>query len=394
MMHSAFRKRYGFERSEVTLGNWRTRPYSAWCFQNVSEIVPSSDISAGAMIEEEAIEDLKPLLGRSIDVGTGEETVADFLSRSDTDILLVMKSGRFVGQYVAPTADSSAPHIIFSISKSLTAILAGALQDEGLLDPEQPVARYIPEAAGTAYADATVQQVLDMRVSIDFVEAYLDPDSDFARYRRAMLWNPMRPGDKQESFREVILSLPRGQGPHGGPFRYYSPLSDLLGIIVERASGQRYADLFREKLWSPLRGHGRCNVTVDREGIARAAGGVSMTARDLARIGEMMRNGGMVGSRAVVSERWVRDTLTGGDKAAWKSGDFHYLLKDGSYRNKWYQSGLDSGAFMAIGIHGQWLYVDPSREVVIVRLSSQDQPVDDPLDQQSLRLFRALAEMV
>ncbi|MBS3649109.1 serine hydrolase [Pseudaminobacter sp. 19-2017] len=394
MIQSAFKNRYAFDRSEVTLGNWRTRPYSSWSFQNVSEMVPSADMSTGITIEEETIEDLKPLLGRSVNVGVGQESVAEFLNRSNTDILLLMKSGQFVGEYVAPTADPAAPHIIFSISKSLTAILAGVLQDEGLLDPEQLVTRYIPEAAGTAYADATVQQVLDMRFSLDFVEAYLDPDSDFARYRRAMLWNPIRPEEGQESLREVILSLPRGEGPHGGPFRYYSPLSDLLGIIVERASGQRYADLFREKLWTPLRGHGRCNVTVDREGVARAAGGVSMTARDLARIGEMMRNGGMAGSRAIVSERWVRDTLRGGDKAAWKAGDFHTLLKDGSYRNKWYQSGLDNGAFMAIGIHGQWLYVDPSREVVIVRFSSQDLPADDALDQQTLRFFDFISKTI
>jgi CubicO group peptidase (beta-lactamase class C family) len=394
MQKTAFSGRYGFARPDVTLGNWRTRPYSAWSFQNVAELVPSAEISTSATIEDETLESLGPLLGESIDTGNGTETVLGFLRRSNTDTLAVMKAGAFVGQYSAPTADPSAPHLIFSISKSLTAILAGVLQDERLLDPADPVTRYVPEAKGSAYDGATVQQVLDMRVSLDFVEAYLDPESDFARYRRAMLWNPMRASDKVETLREVILSLPKADGPHGGPFHYYSPLSDLLGIIVERASGLRYADLLREKLWIPLRARGRCTVTVDAEGTARAAGGVSMTARDLARVGEMMRNGGMAGSRAIVSERWVRDTISTGDQAAWKSGDFAHLLKDGSYRNKWYQSGFDNGAFMAIGIHGQWLYVDPLSEVVIVRMSSQHEPDDDPLSQQTMRFFRAVAEMV
>ncbi|MEQ1950293.1 serine hydrolase [Mesorhizobium sp. CN2-181] len=390
----AFTQKFGFARADVGLGNWRTRPYSAWSFQNVAELVPSAEISTSATIEDETLEPLGPLLEQTVDVGAGSETVKSFLARSDTDTLVAMKAGNFVGEYNAPATDPAAPHIVFSISKSLTAILAGVLQDERLLDPAEPVTRYVPEAKGTAYDDVTVQQVLDMRVSLDFVEAYLDPESDFARYRRAMLWNPMRASDKVESLREVILSLPKADGPHGGPFRYYSPLSDMLGIIVERASGLRYADLLREKLWVPLRARGRCTVTVDSEGMARAAGGVSMTARDLARVGEMMRNGGMAGSRAIVSERWVRDTLSAGDKAAWKAGDFAHLLKDGSYRNKWYQSGFPNGAFMAIGIHGQWLYVDAEREVTIVRLSSQHEPVDDPLDQEALRFFEQIAVML
>jgi CubicO group peptidase (beta-lactamase class C family) len=394
MQKTAFSGRYGFVRPDVNLGNWRTRPYSVWSFQNVGELVSSAEISTSATIEDETLESLGPLLGESIDTGSGTETVLGFLRRSNTDVLVVMKAGAFVGEYAAPAADPSAPHLVFSISKSLTAVLAGVLQNERLIDPAEPVTRYVSEAKGTAYDGATVQQVLDMRVSLDFVEAYLDPESDFARYRRAMLWNPMRASDKVETLREVILSLPKGDGPHGGPFRYYSPNSDLLGIIVERASGLRYADLLREKLWIPLMARGRCAVTVDAEGTARAAGGVSMTARDLARVGEMMRNGGMAGSRAIVSERWVRDTLSAGDPAAWKAGDFAHLLQNGSYRNKWYQSGFPNGAFMAIGIHGQWLYVDPAREVTIVRLSSQHQPVDDPLDQQALRFYQAIAAML
>jgi CubicO group peptidase (beta-lactamase class C family) len=394
MQETAFSRRYGFARPDVNLGNWRTRPYSAWSFQNAAELVPSAEISTSATIEDETLESLDPLLGGSIDTGIGNETILGFLRRSSTDTLVVMKAGKFVGEYSAPNADPTAPHLLFSISKSMTAILAGVLQDERLLDPAGLVTRYVPEARGSAYGDATVQQVLDMRVSVDFVEAYLDPESAFARYRRAMLWNPVRPGDKAETLREVILSLPKAEAPHGGPFRYYSPNSDLLGLIVERASGLRYADLFREKLWIPLRARGRCAVTVDGEGTARAAGGVSMTARDLARVGEMMRNGGMAGSRAIVSEGWLRDTLSGGDRAAWKAGDFAHLFKDGSYRNKWYQSGFGNRAFAAIGIHGQWLYVDPASAVVIVRLSSQHEPDDDPLSQQTQRFFQAVAEMV
>jgi CubicO group peptidase (beta-lactamase class C family) len=233
-----------------------------------------------------------------------------------------------------------------------------------------------------------------MTVSLDFDETYLDPASAFGRYRRATLWNPALEGAPTETMRGFIAGIGKGEGPHGEMFRYRSPNSDLLGIIVERASGARYADLMSETLWSPLQARRDAFVTVDAEGTARAAGGISVAARDLARVGEMMRQGGAVDGRQVVPESWVSDTLNGGDAAAWKRGDFSFLLPDGRYRNKWYQTGYESRAFCGIGIHGQWLYVDPAAETVIVKLSSQPLPADDPMDKECLDFFQAIARMV
>ncbi|TIQ74599.1 MAG: beta-lactamase family protein, partial [Mesorhizobium sp.] len=161
----------------------------------------------------------------------------------------IMKAGKIVGDWFAPHMQFGARHIIFSISKSLTAILAGILEGEGIFDPQAPVTHYLPEAAGSAYGDASVRHVLDMTVSLDFEEAYLDPESAFARYRRATLWNP---GGGTESLGDFILTLQRLAEPHGRTYRYRSPNSDLLGILVERASGQRFAELMHEKLWLPL----------------------------------------------------------------------------------------------------------------------------------------------
>jgi CubicO group peptidase (beta-lactamase class C family) len=387
---TAFEKRYGFRRNEATLANWRFAPYSKWSFQNAGEFVPSAGIACiDGAVESPAV-DPESLLAQSIVIEGRRETVADFLQRSDTDAFVAMKRSEFVGDHFAPHMDHDAAHIVFSISKSLTALLAGSVEADGLLDPSAPVTRYIPEAEGSAYGDATVQHVLDMTVSLDFDEAYLDPAGAFERYRRAMLWNP----GGGEALLPFILSIRKGPHPHGGPFRYRSPNSDLLGVIVERASGHRYAELMRDRLWLPLGAKSAASVTVDGEGTARAAGGVSVTPRDLARVGEMMRLDGSIDGRRIVPESWVRDTLTGGSAAAWKAGDFVHLVENGRYRNKWYQTGFDGGAFFAIGIHGQWLYVDPSTEVVMVKMSSQPEPVDDPLDRQCVAFFQAVSAML
>ncbi|RWO29491.1 MAG: serine hydrolase [Mesorhizobium sp.] len=389
---TAFETRHGFARNQVLLGNWRESPFSRWSFQNVGELVPSARVAAVPGSAEIPVQDFGGLLGEKVALAGGAETVAAFLTRSDTDALTIMKAGKFVGDWFAPHMEFGARHIIFSISKSLTAILAGILEGEGVFDPQAPVTRYLPEAAGSAYGDASVRHVLDMSVSLDFEEAYLDPESAFARYRRATLWNP---GGGMESLADFILTLQRLGEPHGRTFRYRSPNSDLLGILIERASGQRFAELMHEKLWLPLGAMSEASVTVDLAGTARTAGGISVTPRDLARIGEMMRQGGIANGRRIVPEAWVRDTVsTGGDAEAWQRGTMAFLFPKGRYRNKWYQTGAASGAFCGIGIHGQWLYVDPKAEVVIAKMSSQPEPVDEPLDVDMVAFFEALSRMI
>lgn len=385
---TAFEERYGFRRDEVRLANWRLTPYSQWSFQNVGELVPSAQVWDGSG-NETGPQDPAWLLGETVSLPGGVERISDFLARSHADALTVMKAGKFVADWCAPTMDFGNRHIAFSISKSITAVAAGALQDDGLLDPQAPVTRYVPEAAGSAYGDAIVQNVLDMAVAIDIEEAYLDPQSPFARYRRAMLWNP---GGGDEGLREFLCSLPRLPGAHGEIFRYRSPNTDLLGIILERASDQRMPDLLREKVFAPLGARSAVTITVDREGTSRASAGISLTPRDLARFGEMMRQGGIVGGRPLVSKAWVADTIGGGSKEAWDKSDFVTLFPRGRYRNKWYQTG--DGAYCGIGIHGQWLYVDPTTETVIVRMSSQPEPVTDSFDCDNIAFLAQLSHMV
>lgn len=389
--NTAFETRYGFARKDVRLDNWRLRPFSQWSFQNVGELVPSVHVAA-APGGEEQVKSLGALLEEKVTLAGGAETVESFLKRSDTDGLTILKGGRLVGDWSAPHMAFGQRHIIFSISKSVTAILAGILQGEGVFDPEAPVTEYIPEAKSSAYGDASVRNVLDMTVSLDFEEAYLDPESAFARYRRATLWNP---GGGSESLAAFLLTLPRLAEPHGQTYRYRSPNSDMLGILVERASGKRVSDLLSEKLWLPLAAASEMSVTVDMEGTARTAGGMSMTPRDLARIGEMMRQGGTANGRRIVPEAWVHDTVaSGGSHEAWRRGTMVFLFPKGRYRNKWYQMGTPSGAFCGIGIHGQWIYVNPSDEVVIAKMSSQPEPVDDQLDLDVVAFFEALSRTV
>jgi CubicO group peptidase (beta-lactamase class C family) len=391
-MTSRFEDGWGFARADVTIANWRTAPFSRWSFQNVAEMVPTTRIACAFEQPETAI-DSNALLDAPIDTGLAEApSIRSFLDYAHTDAFVIMRSGEIVGEYYARHADVNAAHLIFSVSKSLTALLSGILEHQGILNPDSPVTAYLPEAVGSAYGDCSYRDVLDMRISLDFDEAYLTKDGTFARYRRAMLWNGPEPGTKVESLKDFLMSLGKGDGAHGGPFHYASPNADLLGIIIERASGRRFGELMSELLWKPLGARSHALVTVDGIGTPRTAGGICVTARDLARVGEMLRLGGRVGESQVIPGAWIDDMQSGGDSEAWKTNS-NTALPNGRYRSQWYQSGEPDGSFCAIGIHGQWLHVDPQNETVIVKLSSQPDPLGDETRQDNFTFFRALSRM-
>ena len=118
-----------------------------------------------------------------------------------------------------------------------------------------------------------------------------------------------------------------------------------------------------------------------------------MTVRDFARFGDLIRCGGEINGRQIVPSDWVRDTTAGGDREAWINGNFASWLPHGSYRNQWYQSGNADGAFFALGIHGQWLFINPRAEVIIAKFSSQPNPVMDTMKHMNIALLEAIADI-
>jgi CubicO group peptidase (beta-lactamase class C family) len=375
----------------ATLANWRQHPYSIWGFTHVDRLVPVATVSAGAGA---------PPLARAaaLDLGSvrlawngRRMTAAEVLAETFTDGFLLLQDGAVLAEHHAPHQKPFDRHIVFSVSKSVTAALAAIMIEQGLLDPGEPVLRHVPEAAGSAYADCTLRHLLDMTVSIRFTEDYLDPDGDVARYRVAMGWNPPGAVSSETSLHRFLAGLPKAQHPHGERFHYVSPNTDMLGWVIERAGGESFASLLSRHIWQPMGMAHDAFMTLDPHGAPRTAGGLCVSLEDLARLGEMMRGMGRYRGRRIVPEAFVDDVLHAGDAGAWQRGDLVHLFPEGRYRSQWYVPDPSSSALCAIGIHGQWIYVDLPRRMVAVKQSSQPVPGDDAMDQQTLALLRALA---
>jgi hypothetical protein len=377
--------------ASLNLANWRQPPHGRWAFHHVREVIPSEPIYRGG--QSAALpNDPVVLDGITVSGPNGETwSMEQWREASSTDAVLVAHQGRLVHEWYADEAIEDHPHIVFSVSKSITATLAGVLVERGLLDPENPVVDYIPELAGSGYSDATLQQVLDMTVRIDFDEDYLTTTGKYIEYRKATAWHPCEVDAIDDNLHDFLCSIERAEGNHGEVWQYKSPNSDLLGWVLERAGGERLAGMLSRYLWQPMGAEKNAYVTVDRKGAARTAGGICAVPRDLLRFGELVRNRGEARGRQVIPASWIDDCSQGGSREAWQRGESAKEFADGRYRNKWYQTGNAHQAMLAIGIHSQWIYVDPVAEVTIVKLSSQDLPLRPELDSVNLQMFENIA---
>jgi hypothetical protein len=274
-----------------------------------------------------------------------------------------------------------------SISKSLLGLLVGVLAARGDLEPDRPVTDVIPEVTATAYQGATIRHLLDMRAGVAFDEDYLATSGPIIAYRKAANWNPLEPGDTPTDLRAFYGELTKSAGPHGGPFNYVSPNTDLLGWVIERAVGVRYADLLSELLWKPMGATRSAYITVDRLGAPRCAGGVCTTVRDLARVGQLIVQEGARDSRQILPASWIHDISQNGDADAWAAGSFvtYYPGLPIRYRSQWYVEDGQAPLLFGLGIHGQNLFVDRKREIVIAKVSSQALPLDAALIELTMR---------
>ena len=377
--------------NQATLENWRSVPFNKWAFQHVREVVPSADIS-NAPDQVQALEKSdRNLQGLAIPTNDGNIDLYSFLEQTNSDGFVVLHKGCIVTEQYANGMTATTPHILMSVSKSMLGLLAGILVEQSRLKTEALVSEYIPELGNTAYKDATVRNLLDMRAGIEFNEDYLLTSGPLIEYRKATGWNPLGLGETASDLRTFFRELTDSDGPHNGRFHYVSPNTDLMAWIIERATGKRYADLMSELLWQPMGAERSAYITVDRLGAARAAGGMCVTTRDLARVGQLMVKDGRRGDNQIVPTAWIDDIQNGGDAEAWQGGDFveHFPGLPFRYRSKWFVLELGAPVLMCLGIHGQYLFVDRANDIVIAKHSSHAIPLED--EDANLNIRAAIA---
>ncbi|GAB6856231.1 serine hydrolase domain-containing protein [Microbacterium xylanilyticum] len=376
---------------------WQQEPNLRWSMQHMADFLPVHEISSGGRTL--ALPSVPADLGH-IDVPHPWEPRSapfeDVMASTYTDGWIVARDGAVMGEQYVGTMSPGVLHLLMSVSKSLTTAVAGTLMGAGELDPGAQVTAYVPALSGSGYDGARVRDLLDMRTGVRFSEAYLDENAEVRLLEEAIGWAPRRHPDTPHTLRDFLATL-GADGPHGGRFDYKSCETDALAFVLEGATGIHAADLMSERLWGPMGAEFGANVGVDAVGSGMFDGGVSASLRDLLRFGTLfLRDGAAMDGRQVLPSAWIAETLAGApdSRAAFANAAEPTLMPGGMYRNGFWFPYPGSDVFLALGIHGQMVYINRAANVVAAKLSSWPTPQDGERLLWTIRAFDAVARTI
>jgi CubicO group peptidase (beta-lactamase class C family) len=268
-----------------------------------------------------------------------------------------MKDGYIVSEIYRNNSDADTRFTGWSMTKSITSVLVGCALAEGRIPSlDVPISNYLPELKGGGYDGVSIRHVMQMRSGVDYPERYdfANPGVAASNHIAALVRNTAR-------FADVARTLPRLRPP-GELFQYKTIDTAVLGWLIERVTGGSVAAYTARCLWEPLGAESDGYYIMDGPpGIGRefSGAGFNATLRDFARFGQMMLDEGVANGRRIVTADWVREsTRPSGQRAG----------EPGNYGLQWWMAGT-GGAYMALGLQGQFIYVDPASRTVIVKLS-------------------------
>lgn len=317
----------------------------------------------------------------------------EFLDANYTDGIIILHKGKIVYETYPAGLTPDGIHTAMSVSKSFAGTIASILIAEGQIDPNKFISYYVPELTESAFGDATVQQVLDMTTSVDYTEDYTNPNAGVWHYAES--GNPFRPDNYTGpyDYYEYLATLKKIPGQeHGEKFEYKTVNTEVIGWVISKVTNKSITELISEKIWVPMGAKYDGYYLVDPAGIAYAGGGFSLNLNDMAIFGEMIRNHGKLGRYEVISKEAVEEFSSGGDPELFAKGGEYPLLKGWSYHNFWWITNNEHKAFMARGVHGQAIYIDPVAEMVIVRFASNPLSSNKYIDPVSIPAYEAIAD--
>lgn len=335
-------------------------------FRNIDRLFPTRTIEAG--------DDPHPLPAAETQLSEGEvkatigeETydLYDFLALNNVVAMIVLKDGEVVYETYQRGMTPESRWMSMSVAKSITSTLVGAAIRDGHIESlDDPVVKYAPALEGSAYDGATVRDVLLMASGAEWNETYTDPASDRRDLLRAQI--AQEPG----GLMAVMAALPRAAEP-GTVNNYSTGETQVLAEIVRGAVGMPLADYLSETIWKPYGMERDANWWLDSpEGVEIGGSGISATLRDYARFGQFFLDGGVIDGEPVLPEGWTGEagtpkTLEGGEPL-----DYGYM-----WWPAWTEASKEDDAFAAVGIQGQYVYINPAEDVVIVTLSAEPKPL-------------------
>lgn len=348
----------------------------AYTFQHTPEIQPTKKINSGEAVFRFSKED-NHALTESFDFKDKSYSSKEFMEDTKTSAMLVVKDDVIKYEEYFFGGDETTVFSSNSMGKSFVSALMGIAVSEGYVESiEDPISKYIPEFRGTEMENIPIKACLQMASGIDFNE-----DTDMSGFSmKTLLGIP-------------AMKVISGYGMQEEPYtyrRYLSINTEILGQIIKNATGSSLAEYMEEKLWKKIGAEQDAYWTLSN-GTELAMGGLSVSLRDYARFARLYLNEGNFQGEQILSKEWVKDSMDisaefskpGANKDAYNAIGYGY---------QWWIPEGNEGEFMAIGVYGQWIYVNPTKQVIIVKTSADPDFMEEDYELKHVEFFRAVAD--
>ncbi len=379
-------------RASVDAKNWDDGgAISNFVYRHPSEIFPSAIVRRAGAVRELAVRPRPDVADYIVDRSGGmQKSLRQYVESEPIDGFIVVHKGVIVFESY-PRMKPEDRHLSFSVTKAFIGTLVGLMEDRKQLDLSQPVSKYLPDLADSAWGPVKLRDVVDMASGMEGdesgKEAYSDPTHKHFQLEAALGWQPRTPempspvasGDTY-----AYLKTLKSAHPSGTRWAYNSTNTAMLAQVVERVSGRRLSDLISENIWARMGAEGDALLLVNDRGTAIAHGGLAMTLRDLARFGLLFTKNR--DRRGPIPETFIRRILKEG-RPTLKVESQSSWMTHASYQ--WDQVN-ERGILAKSGFGGQGLYIDVNRDVVVAMFGTNPTLDAAPPAMPVLRLVPAL----
>ena len=380
---------------QFTVDNWGYPPQNRQSFQHVQSLFPTARLRRGPGPITTFDSHSKDILNMTYaGADESQRTVQQMLDDSYTDAFIVVKDNAILCEHYANGMAADSFHLLNSVTKSFVGMLAGIHISKGLIQETDLVTQYLPELADTAFSESTIRHLLDMTAAPKYGEDYADRSADFWVEAAVVGWRPaLRTKESATTLLAHATTLTESEQSNGDKYHYRTVLTNVLGMVLERAGQGSLQEQLQNELWQKLGPQQDAAIVVDSVGFPYVGAGMNACARDLARFGQMMIQQGEYNGEQIVPQQWIDDTRHANDQARinFAQSDYGAMMPGGHYRNQVWVEDADKGVLVAIGIHGQVIYMNMQTQVVIVKLSTHPES-SSALFQDGFIAMRAIAE--
>jgi len=350
-------------------------------FRSMQKIFPAKVIhrSNNPYILKENLRDLDV----SYEFEGKQHKMSEMLERSKTTGILVVKNDTIVYEKYFQGNTKLDKNTSWSVAKSFISALVGIAIAEGhISNINDPITKYMPELEQSGYRNVPIKHILQMSSGVKFSEKYDDPKSDIFQVIPNLFFY-------MRSMKDLARSFP-SEGASGQKFHYISLDTQILGMLIARVTGQTVSSYLQQKLWNPLGAESDAFWSTDNYNVELSFCCLNATLRDYAKFGLLYLHDGYFNGKQIVPKSWVKESI---------APDSHHLQVGATdekeygkwgYQYQWWIPTGSHGDYSAVGILGQYIYIDPKNNVVIVKTSSGSLSSTAKDDDEAIALFRSI----